>query len=408
MPLYQYRVLQSDGTTSNGSLEAHGRHDAFRQLQSRGWKPITLTELSKNAREQHAASRFAWRSKKVSFYELENFTRMLANLLAAGVPLSRALVILYKEAASPSARDKWKAVHDQVIDGVSLADAMAQIPETFPRVYVAMVQAGETGGFLEIVLGQIADFQLREKDLRSKVMAALLYPSVLLVLAISVLIFLLVFFIPRFQSIFSGFGAALPWITQAIVGSSEIIRSYGIFVAIGAGFAAYGLRNWLNSPQGKRKWDEYVLKIPVLGPLSAKFSMARFCRMLGTLLKSGVPLIQALHVARRSIKNQVLVDAVSDSIERVKQGDRLASSIADCKLLFSGSVIEMISVSEETGRLDDELVRLADVTEGDLDRNLKSAVALCEPVMLFLIAAFIGTIFIGMVIPIFTIQDYIK
>ncbi|MBN2327092.1 MAG: type II secretion system F family protein, partial [Candidatus Omnitrophica bacterium] len=276
------------------------------------------------------------------------------------------------------------------------------------RVYVAMVQAGETGGFLEIVLGQIADFQLREKDLRAKVLAALLYPSVLLVLAISVLIFLLVFFIPRFQSIFSGFGASLPWITQAIVGCSDLVRSYGIFVAIGAGLAGFGLRNWLNSPQGKRKWDEWLLKIPVLGPLSAKFAMSRFCRMLGALLKAGVPLIQALHVARRSIKNQVLVDAVSDSIERVKQGDRLASSIADCKQLFSGSVVEMISVSEETGRLDDELVRLADVTEGDLDRNLKSAVALCEPVMLFMIAAFIGTIFIGMVIPIFTIQDYIK
>lgn len=333
---------------------------------------------------------------------------MLASLLAAGVPLSRALVILYKEASSPAAQEKWKEVHDRVIDGVSLAESMAQFPETFPRVYVAMVQAGETGGFLDIVLSQIADFQIREKDLRSKVVAALIYPTVLLCLAISVLIFLLVFFIPKFQTIFTGFGAALPLITRIIVGASEIVRSYGPFVALGIFTVIYLTRNWLKTEKGKRKWDEWLLQLPVIGPLGAKFSMARFCRMLGTLLAAGVPLIQALNVARKSINNQLLVDAVSQSIERVKQGDRLGVSLSDCRQLFTGSTLEMISISEETGRMDQELIRLASVTEDDLDRNLKTAVALAEPLMLFLIAGFIGTIFIGMVIPIFTIQDYIK
>jgi type II secretory pathway component PulF len=151
-----------------------------------------------------------------------------------------------------------------------------------------------------------------------------------------------------------------------------------------------------------------MLRAPLVGPLVAQFAMSRFCRMLGTLLGAGVPLVQALNVARKSIGNQILVDAVSQSIERVQQGGQLGASLADCRGLFSGAVLEMISVAEESGKLDAELIRIANVTEGDLDRELKTAVAFAEPLMLFLIAGFIGTIFISMVLPIFTLQQYIK
>jgi len=239
-------------------------------------------------------------------------------------------------------------------------------------------------------------------------LTAMLYPAILLFLAVGVLIFLMVFFIPRFQLIFSGFGAALPVLTKVIVGASRIVRSYGLFVAAAAGLVAFAVRNWFKSPQGSRTWEHLVLKSPVVGSLVAKFAMARFCRMLGTLLGAGVPLINGLNVARKSIGNQILVDAVSASIERVQQGEGLGSSLSGCRELFSGAVLEMVSVAEESGRLDKELVRLAGVTESDLDRQLKTAVAFAEPLMLFFIAAFIGTIFIGMVLHIFTMQDYIK
>jgi type II secretory pathway component PulF len=285
---------------------------------------------------------------------------------------------------------------------------MARFPDTFPRVYVAMVEAGETGGFLDVVLAQIADFQAREKEMRGKVMTALLYPIILLILALGVLIFLLVFFIPRFQTIFTGFGAKLPALTQLIVSTSEFMRAYGLIAAIVIGVTIFMLRSWLVSEQGRRAWEGFILKVPVIGSLVAQFAMSRFSRMLGTLLGAGVPLINGLNVARRSIGNQVLVDAVTNSIERVKEGKQLGPSLADCRSLFPGSVLEMISVAEESGKLDQELVRIANVTEGDLDRQLKASVALAEPLMLFFIAAFIGTIFIGMVIPIFTLQDYIK
>ena len=420
MPVFTYKALQNDGTLAEGELEAGGRADAFKQMEGRGLRPVKLVERNGAHGSARPASRPSAREtakgeaaspeparaakagssgpksssprstasgtassrpapapalhlqlggNKITPRMLENFTRLLSSLLAAGVPLSRALVILQKEAANPTAQAKWKEIHDRVVDGLSLADAMAKSPDVFPRVYVAMVEAGETGGFLDVVLAQIADFQTREKEMRSKVMTALLYPVILLVLALGVLIFLLVFFIPRFQSIFAGFGAKLPLLTQMIVSTSELLRGYGMFLALAAGIGVYALRSWLTSEQGRRIWEGFILRAPVIGPLVAQFAMARFCRMLGTLLGAGVPLINGLNVARRSIGNQILVDAVSNSIERVKEGKQLGPSLGECRALFSGSTLEMISVAEESGKLDAELVRISNVTEGDLDRH---------------------------------------
>ena len=428
MPTFQYKALQGDGKIAEGVIDAGGRAEAFRQMESRGLRPISLAEPKNGKSARPESSGKAQKVEngekakgsapgfqlnlgnpnKISARMLENFTRLLSSLLAAGVPLSRALVILTKEASSPAAKTKWKEIHDHVVDGMTLADAMAKSPDTFPRVYVAMVEAGETGGFLDVVLAQIADFQAREKEMKSKVMTAMLYPVILLALALGVLVFLLVFFIPRFQTIFTGFGAKLPLLTQIIVGTSEVMRSYGLIVLLVLAAGGYMLRTWFLSEAGKRSWEGMLLNAPVVGPLVSQFAMSRFCRMLGTLLGAGVPLINALNVARRSIGNQVLVDAVANSIERVKEGKQLGPSLGDCRTLFAGSVLEMISVAEESGRLDQELVRIANVTEGDLDRQLKTAVAMAEPLMLFLIAGFIGTIFIGMVVPIFTLQDHIK
>jgi type II secretory pathway component PulF len=409
MGAFFYRALQPNGVVAEGRIEAGGRQEALRKIELQGLRPIRVLESAAQlSNETSAPAPPLWKSKRVSGRALENFTRLLSNLLAAGVPLSRALVLLHKEASSDAAREKWKEIHDQVVDGASLADAMSRHPETFPRVYVAMVQAGETGGFLDLVLAQIADFQAREKELKSKVLTALLYPSILLFLALGVLVFLLVFFIPRFQTIFEGFGGALPLLTQVIVGASELIRAYGLFAGVGVALGIYFASAWFRSEQGKRVWEKAILNAPVVGGLAAQFAMARFCRMLGTLLKAGVPLVSALQVARKSIGNQILVDAVGQAIERVKQGSQLGPGLSDCRMLFPGAALEMIAVAEESGKLDQELIRLGDVTETDLDRQLKTAVAMMEPLMLFFIAGFIGTIFIGMVIPIFTIQDYIK
>jgi type II secretory pathway component PulF len=223
-----------------------------------------------------------------------------------------------------------------------------------------------------------------------------------------VVIFLLVFFIPRFQTLFEGFDAALPLITQIIVGVSDTIRHYGLYLLGAIAVGIYFGRDWFKRDSGRRASETLMLRLPVIGPLAAQIAMARFCRMLGTLLGAGVSLMNGLNVARRSLGYQTLIDLIADSTERVKKGESLASSLGNCRSIFTGSTLEMISVAEESGRLDQELVRLAGVTEITLDRQLKTAVSLAEPLMLFVIAAFIGLIFIGMVLPIFTIQDSIK
>ena len=357
MATFLYKAVKTDGRTTEGELEAGGRQDAFRQMETLGLRPIKLAErngagakapafkpTSKAAPEKATATKTVpadkgaskeaastskapaapaklsfslGGGKKITPRILENFTRLLSSLLAAGVPLSRALVILQREAATPYAREEWKGVYDRVVDGMTLADAMAQSPTTFPRVYIAMVEAGETGGFLDVVLAQIADFQAREKEMKGKVLTALLYPIILLVLALGVLVFLMVFFIPRFKLIFAGFGAKLPLITEIIVGLSDLMRAYGLFVLAGIAIALYLVRTWFLSEKGRRVWEGFILRAPVIGPLASQFAMSRFCRMLGTLLGAGVPLINGLNVARRSIGNQVLVDAVSESIDQI-------------------------------------------------------------------------------------------
>ena len=412
MAVFEYKAFQANGAACEGRVEAGARQEAMRLLEARGLMPVKLTEVAQSAgaasKAAPPAAKWGLQSTRVSFEALEDFTRSLSSLLTAAVPLSRALTILYKEASDAVAGAKWRELHDSVIDGVSLADAMSRSPEVFPRVYVAMVEAGEAGGFLDVVLAQIADFQAREKELRAKVLAALIYPAVILLLAIGAVVFLMVFFIPRFQTLFSGFNAALPTITQVIIGISHALRAWGLYIAGAVAAAVYFGKNWLTSEENRRKWEAVLLRLPVVGPLAAQLAMARFCRMLGTLLGAGVPLMNGLNVARRSLGYQTLIDLIADSTERVSKGEPLAAALADCRALFPGSTLEMISVAEESGRLDKELVRLAGTTEITLDRQLKTAVSLAEPLLLFLIAAVIGVIFVGMVIPIFTIQDYIK
>jgi type II secretory pathway component PulF len=411
MPTFSYKAIQANGAIAEGVLEAPGRPDALRQMETLGLRPVNLSERAAAASKGGTASpanfSFKFESRKVSAKALENFTRLLSSLLAAGVPLSRALVILTREASAPVVAAKWKEVLDKVVDGMSLANSMAQSPETFPRIYVAMVEAGEAGGFLDVVLAQIAEFQSRQKELKSKVMAAMIYPCILFCLATVLVTALLVFFVPMLQKVFTTLHGSLPLITQVVIGTSNFLRSYGILIAIGLIMAIVLLRTWFASEKGRRVWEGFVLRIPMIGPLVAQFAMARFCRMLGTLLGAGVPLVQSLNVARRSIGNQILVDAVGQSIERVQQGGRLGQSLADCKMLFSSSALEMISVAEESGKLDVELIRLAGVTEGDLNRNLQTTVSFAEPLLLFLIAAFIGTIFIGMLLPVLSMSQYI-
>jgi type II secretory pathway component PulF len=410
MSVYAYTALSKEGRRTTGTLSAESRSAALAQMSRQGLHPVRIDEArdaAAAAKKAQAAAAAVSGTGNVSQKAVEAFTRELANLLAGGVPLARSLALLRREASNLNAKRLWSDIHDDVVGGTALADALAKWPKSFSSVYVAMVRAGEAGGFLEVVLSQISDFRVREQDLKGKVKAAMVYPCVLAVLAVGVLIFMLTFFIPRFSGIFEQFGGQLPFLTKIIIAASNLIKHYGLFVAIGIVIAVIVGNRALATDGGRRKFEIVILSTPVLGQIIAHFALVRFSRMLGTLIAAGVPLIASLRVARDAIGNQTLADTVLHAIEEVQRGSALSKALSSSEKLFPASVVEMVAVAEETGRLDKELLRMAAAYEADLDRQLRMLVAIVEPMMLFLMAGVIGTVVVGMLLPIFNLQELI-
>jgi type II secretory pathway component PulF len=411
MAVFAYTALDPAGRKLTGTIPADNRSAAMDQVISKGLAPVSIEESRTGA--NGAASTVVVAGdrpppSRVPGSAVESFTRELANLLAAGLPLSRALHLLRREVSNPAAKYVWSRVHDDVVGGVSLGDALAKWPKVFSTVYVAMVRAGEAGGFLHVVLQQISDFRTREQELKGKVKAAMVYPCVLAVLAVGVLTFMLTFFIPRFAPLFAQFGADLPFLTKVIVGASDWLRNYGLLLGAAVVVGIVLVRRAIASDSGRRFVERTMLKAPIVGQLAARFGLVRFARMLGTLVAAGVPLVASLRVAREALGNQTLADSISTAIEEVQRGQPLSKSLSANALLFPSSVIEMIAIAEETGRLDKELIRLAAAYEGDLDRGLRMLVALVEPAMLFLMAGLIGTVVVGMLLPVFSLQEIVK
>lgn len=405
MSVFTYKALGRDGRPTTGTLTAEHRAAAISQVIDRGLHPVAVEEQGAAAGKKAAASRS--KEGKISQKAVESFTRELANLLAGGVSLARAMQLLRREASTPAARHLWGKISDDVVGGMALADALAKWPKVFSSVYVAMVRAGESGGFLDLVLSQIAEFRTREQDLRGKVKAAMVYPIVLACLAVAVLVFLLTFFIPRFSGMFTEFGGKLPMLTRIIIAASGVVQHYGLFVAGAVVVGVILFRRAARTEAGRRRIERTMLGTPILGNVVAHFALVRFSRMLGTLLNSGVPLVSSLRTAKEAIGNQTLGDAVEHAVDEVQRGEALSKSLAGTQKLFPASVIEVIAVAEETGRLDKELVRLSVTYEGELDRQLRMLVSLAEPLLLFLMAGLIGTVVVGMLLPIFNLQDLI-
>jgi type II secretory pathway component PulF len=407
MPAFAYTALAKDGRRTSGTIAAENRSAAIAQVTRQGLSPVKVAEAKGAAAAKKKVD--APVAGRVPGKAIESFTRELANLLAGGVPLSRAMALLRKESSNLAAKALWTELHEDVVGGSAFADALAKHPKSFSTVYVAMVRAGEAGGFLDVVLTQISDFRTREADLKGKVKAALVYPIVLACLAVGVLIFLMTFFIPRFTGIFAQFGSSLPALTVFIIGVSHVVASkWALAVAAGIVVAGIALRRAMATKEGKRRVELIMLGTPLLGQVVAHFALVRFTRMLGTLVGAGVSLVTSLRTAREAIGNQTLADSISHAIEQVQRGVALSTALASSPKLFPASVVEMIAVAEETGRLDKELMRIATTYEADLDRQLRLLVAVGEPMMLFLMAGVIGTIVVGMLLPILNLQDVVK
>ena len=405
MANFSYNAVNADGQSVNGTLAATSRSAALDALARQGLTPISVKE-ARSERPEPVKTSTQVRGR-VSAEAAEGFIRELSNLLSGGVSLSKSLQILSREASNPAAKAQWTAIHDDVVGGATLADAMNRWRKTFSPVQVAMVRAGETGGFLSVVLDQIAEFRGRERDLKGKVKGAMIYPAVLACLSCVVVVVLLTFFIPRFSAIFKEFGGTLPALTRGIIAVSQGMGRYGLALLGVVVLAVVFVRRTLRSESGRRGFELLLLRTPGVGTVLARFALVRFCRMLGTLLGAGVSLVTALKVAREALGNQTLSDALNRSIEEVQKGSSMARSLSSCTELFPSSVIEVIAVAEESARLDKELLRLAATNEMELDRRLRILVTLAEPAMLMCMAAVVGVVVIGMLLPVFTLQDYI-
>src|SRR3954468_18065411 len=279
MPTFAYIALDRQGRQTAGTLPADNRGAALDLVINRGLSPVSVKEEASAASAAKAAEKGST-STKVSHSAVESFTRELANLLAAGLSLSKALHLLRREASNPAAKNVWTQIHDDVVGGMPLAEALAKWPKAFSTVYVAMVRAGEAGGFLHVVLQQISDFRSREQELKGKVKAAMVYPCVLAVLAVGVLTFMLTFFIPRFAPLFAQFGADLPFLTKMIVAVSDWLRTYGLLLGAAVVVAIVLIRRAIASDSGKRFVERALLKAPIVGKLAARFGLVRFARML--------------------------------------------------------------------------------------------------------------------------------
>ena len=393
MPTYQYIAKTPAGGEVNGLMQADNEAAVVRTLDDRELFPVSV--------QPHAEVRAA-RSGRVRIRDLSVMYGQLSDLLKAGVPMLRALDTLTRALQNRTLCQVLATVREDVSAGETFADAMANHPQTFKPLHSAMVRAGEKAGFLEDVLANLAGFLDRQDDLRNKVRGSLVYPAVLVVLGTAAVLVMLIVFVPKFEKFFSGMAQPAP--TEILFAASNILRNHWALLAGGLVLGVVGIVGVLQSPGGRTAWERVQLKLPVLGKLIRTVCISRFCRIFGTMLHNGVPILQALAISKNAAGNTVLSETIATAALSVEAGEALAGPL-NAGGLFPPEIIEMIAVAEESNQLDKVLVQIADTVDRRTERQLDQAVRLIEPLILVIIAGVIGFIAVGLLYPIFTMSD---
>jgi general secretion pathway protein F/type IV pilus assembly protein PilC len=400
VPEFTYEAMAATGQRNTGNLVANSEREVMAVLDARGLFPVRITPAK--APGLSLGGRLSGPGRRIRSRYMAMFYAQLADLLHSGVPLLRSLDILENQSAQPALSAVLREVRARVADGTTLAEAMAQHPKAFNELAVSMVRAGQEGGFLEDVLRRIADFTEHQEDLKAKVIGALAYPIFLAVVGFLVLMGLVIFVVPRFEPIFGKLQekGELPALTTFLLETSHFLQSKGVFllaVVIGLVFL---IRRWAASPSGRLKMDRFRLSIPAAGTIYLNYALSRFTRILGTLLHNGIPILQALKIAKDSAGNKVLADAIEQSAENITAGDSLTAPLAACKY-FPRDVVEMVSVGEESNSLETVLINIADGLDKRTGRQLELFVRLLEPMMLLVMAAVTLVVVAGLLMPVF-------
>ena len=401
MPVFVYRAADRRGQTVDGVMEAADARAVVERLHKEAYFPIKVAVQGDRA----ALFSFGGGSSRVRGRDLLAMTQQLATLFEAGLPLDRALAIL--EELAPSARVKT-IVGDllrSVRGGTSLSEALAKHhPRPFSRLYINMVRAGEKGGLLEVSLRRLAEFLEARAAFNEAVVSALAYPLVITTVGAGAIVFLMTFVIPRFATIFEDLGQAIPLPTQILLSVSAAMQAYwwvGVLI-VAAGVLAW--RMWTGNPHGRLQWDQTILRLPLAGPLSMKVETARFARTLGTMLKSGVPVLGALAVVGDMMSNQAVGGSVARLADGVKRGGTIASGMQEHGT-FPVLAMHMVRVGEETGRLEEMLLKVADTFETDVRQDLKRVLGLLEPAIILGMGVLVAFIVVAMLLAIFSIND---
>jgi general secretion pathway protein F len=406
MPMYAYKGIGPGGKAVNGVRDADSPK-ALRQLMRKDGVVLTSFDISKGGKKVQSAGKGAL-GRDVNFGELLGrvrksevaaFTRQLATLLRAGIPLAEGMAALFEQVENPKLQSIVGEVRTAVNEGSSLADALAKHPAVFDDLFVSMVRAGEIAGNLDEVLGRLAEFMESSARLRSKVQGAMIYPFLMIIVGVVIMGILMVAVVPKITLIFEQQDMALPWNTELLIVLSDLVIGYWWLLGILTGAGAYAFRRWSRTPAGKTRWHGMILKLPLFGPLLRQVAVARFTRTMSTMLSAGVPMLRALETSKDILGNVVLVDVVERARTAVSEGESLAVSLRRSGH-FPPAVTHMIAVGERAGELETMLLRVSDAFDAEVEMKLGRLTALLEPLMLIFMAVGVGFVIFSIMMPI--------
>jgi general secretion pathway protein F len=394
MPTFRYKAIAGDGESVTGAIQAESQAAALRLLDEQALFPVTVEEGG-----GAQTSAISGRKKKVRLGHQTAFYSQLADLLRAGVPLLRSLDVLSRQKTSAVLSEVLRDVREDVAAGETLADAMAKHPNAFADLHITMVRAGETGGFLEDVLSRIAVFAERQNELRGKLVGSIIYPCILVLAGTTVVTLLMLFVVPELRKNLRE--EAFNALSHVVFGISDFLGAhYGKLLVLG-GLVALGLYVYRKTESGKYAFANLQLRAPVIGPIVKMVAICRFCRILGTLLGNGVPILQALDISKESAGNVVLSDRIGEAAESVQKGETLSKPLSASEI-FPPDIVDMMAVAEESNTLDAVLVQIADTNETRTARMIDLGVRLIEPILLLVMAVIVLSIALALLLPILT------
>ncbi|MDH5173962.1 MAG: type II secretion system F family protein [Elusimicrobiota bacterium] len=399
MALFGYKVRSPQGNILTGTVEAREQRMAVDRLRGQRFIVLEIGEIKKRASRDILDS-INFLKKKVKQKDLVLFSRQLSTLIGAGVPIVQGLTILLEQIENPAFKKVIASVREDIESGTSITEALGRHPTVFSELYVNMVKSGELGGILDIILERLSAYQESAAALRGKIKSAMIYPAAIALVAGGVTMFLIVVIFPTFVKIFEQAGARLPLPTQILLAVSNFLRRYIIFVIIGLIAFVVGLRQYYKTEAGSMYIDRLLLRFPLFGPLLRKVAVAKFTKTFGTLVKSGVPILQALETVAKTSGNRVIEKAVLQAKESIREGERISDPLK-ASGVFPPMVTQMISVGEETGNLDAMLSKIAEFYEQEVDAAVSGLTSLIEPVIVVFMGVVIGAIAVAMYMPMF-------